>query len=512
MGFLSGFTGIPGGGAGDLGRLLTILGTGGSNILQLLGANAGYNLTRAGTQPGTIDAGQRIVPQAQESTGQQWLDDLLGINTSRPTTQWDWLNKSGDMQPWLTSALNESAQTDPRVMWNLAQQAENQRALANQRPYAERIAAMIQGSPNQYLADEVGNARTGLRTDLGELGQRTRDEYGSLRKSVQDQSNFYSAPMVRSAEKMQQVGQRLTENPNVISQSEMDAMVGSMLGSNAAQAEQAQAAAQRTAAGRNLAPGAMAGLNAQVAGNQRQADLASLGQVAELNARNKANMMGLGLEGLRGAAAGYEGAGKLAGGYNELLGQLLQAQLGGEGDIQRLLGTAIPSMASTESGLRTGQEDRLTSALSLLASFYQPENVAQFGDIMSERSLQNAMIQANAYDALANMAAQTGAQGQTMWSDAINREQATHMMNQAFQQSLATMGLSGGLGALSMGMLGLGGFGGGGGAIGGNFSGPGTFSGFDSAGLMTGSDLGSFSGFGTTDQYLPDSTGWFGRQ
>lgn len=284
------------------------------------------------------------------------------------------------------SSVNEAVGYDPKTIPYWAQLEANEAARGRQIGYADKIVELFKESPMFALAEETGKLRPEFETRFEERETKR----GKRIEAYDIKGEEAITRMTGYGEDIRGRAQTMFDNPNVMTQAEMDTMVGRAIGSNAEAAARRAQMAQSGAARRGLSPAAIAALQQQGGAENRRQNLESIANVIAMNAAQRPAMMGAGLQGMT-AAAGVEGLGSdidiRYGGLSEGVaeqGRLDAIQL--NADLMASLGL--------ETDILGVAEGRVGAATALRGSLEQPPNFSIFGDILSERGVFNTMIQA----------------------------------------------------------------------------------------------------------------------
>ncbi|MCK4601421.1 MAG: hypothetical protein KAU28_03075 [Phycisphaerae bacterium] len=285
----------------------------------------------------------------------------------------------GLVWPGMEDLIAEGGLYSPRVRVAPLQSEETERVRDIHRGYLDQIVEIMEGSRLGGLSEDVG----GLREEVS----------GRFRETIED--------------------------PTIITDAEMNAIIGRTMASNREIAESRARGMEGEAARRGLGPGQIAALTEQIAGGQRRADLEQVARVAEINAAGRAE--------LRQRAT--EALGTVGGGLFGLEGELAETY-----------------------------EGRHSGALAQRASIEQPENLALIGDLMAETGRFNALLRSGAEGDLSNLYGNLSS-GALQFLDSRLTSQA--MQDYAESQSsgmFSSLGSAVGMGgsALVAGLLGAG--------------------------------------------------------
>jgi hypothetical protein len=178
------------------------------------------------------------------------------------------------------------------------------------------------------------------------------------------------------------------DNPNVITQAEMDAIIGRAVG-NTNQAYASQGAMANEAVGRRgLSRDAAAGIQQQLQAANRQEQLAKIADVAQMNAMGRTQ--------------------------NQQNAEALLASLA---NMDQLL-----------AGINTQYTGDLANANLLEASLHQPLPVNVLGDAASQRAITQALLESGAASDVANMLFNTGSGMFGLYDSAMTRNLQEQMM------------------------------------------------------------------------------------
>lgn len=300
--------------------------------------------------------------------GQPKYDDL--IQPGAPGTGWNaaWINQlpASEQSQWV-EVLNEWGRTP----------AGRAQAVAYNTQMGENAAA------REYIQGRAKEAENVARASPGFGWMDTLAGYAPK----------YAARGEALGGKIEGIGDETAEyarkrlaDPNVMSQSEMDAIVGRMIGSSNDVFAGRNRAIEQTAAARGLGPAAVAALREQNAAANYGANLQNVAEVAKINALNRAQMEQAALGALMGTSDIYGRAGAIEDTY----GRLASGALWG----------------ATEG--RSRLDDALTRAIYTEALAHQPLDYATVGDAAAANLIGQALREYGAFTGLGNLLTQGG--------------------------------------------------------------------------------------------------------
>ena len=319
--------------------------------------------TRPGEQPGTR------APDDPLFTGDQTGIDVIDQNP----------------YAWpFRDVVNRTSELSPVGTTYAAQLAENQRALNEQRGYADQIVGVADKSRLGTLAPEVARFRSDALERLdaqkansaaarGRAGQTetTRDELlGRIRGTEKETGDYFRA---------------VRDNPTIFSTNEIEAMASKYAEGQQGQAGVQQSLLEDKAARLGLSGSALAALQLQgETGQARDVDQ-NRRDLIIANARERAaraDTAATSLGTLTNALYGTEG------GIGAAYTGLAEDQYGRGDAIDKWINEtridAANKLFGTEAGIVSGYDDERTRALALRGSLEQPENLMLIGSLLDE--------------------------------------------------------------------------------------------------------------------------------
>jgi hypothetical protein len=366
--------------------VLGLVGTGGSLGIQGDLRKKIEELTSPGGQPGTNPAGSELY-------------------TSGNTPSWMAGMPAGERET-LRNYLNQMAQYDPRTIPYALQMGETERKRQGLLTDIGTMRTEAEGSALKPIAERMGQQASTLEARRGTYDTR-------LDKIAGDVDSYYRNVMA---------------NPTVMTQQEMDAIVGKMIGdSNTAYASQ-MGQAQAESARRGFGAGASQAIQEQVKGENYRANLDKAATVAGINASERAK---------RGDAAAAA------------LGTIIPGIYGTGSNIDTAL-AGLALQALTGQANTMGSYEGVLRALSGAAADVrnQPMNLFAPGEMFQETGQYNTALQTQSDTALANLLAQIGGGGMQNWA-AIKQAGLMQPPSTPWWQSLGQMvpGIVGGVGS-----------------------------------------------------------------
>ena len=288
----------------------------------------------------------------------------------------------GSVPSTMDELIAEGGRYDPRGRVAPLQWEETERVRDVHRGYLDQIVEIMEGSRLGGLAEDVGGMRTSFQDFLS--GKGGGDDPFSRRVQRYDTAAEDIGGRMRGlSEEVSGRFRETIEDPTIITDAEMNAIIGRTMASNREIAESRGRGMEGEAARRGLGPGQVAALTEEIAGGQRRADLEQAARVAEINAAGRAQLKQQATEAL-GTIGGELGTREAA----------VFGGLGGMADRYVLEG--LPALLGLEGEFGGAYENRLSGALAQRASIEQPENFAMIGDLMAETGRFNALLRSGA--------------------------------------------------------------------------------------------------------------------
>ena len=362
---------------------LTIL-LGGLSSLASLGKGqqaeqTATNASKPGGLPGTLGPSDEILPYSQ--IGISAIDNNPFVEQLRAQA-----NEGARYDPRVAGVLGYGSAREQQVQPLLQQNIDNIRN-SGLTGIADRLsgeASRLQGNRDSAIAD-----RQASRQKLSATGDRLQGQASDL------------------ANRTDQYFSRVANDPTVVSQGEMDAIVGNLIAKSSADygARNAQLEADAVSRGRSAdATNAAKTLLGEAQRNDqaqstRDAYLTNAiagRQRADQAAQLRASLVGqlIGLQGNLGTGFGEQDA--------ALLDAIDRANIGYTSGISGLLGQ--------EAGLRDTYAQRLNAANTDLGGFLdsQAQIPLTIGDILAQRGDYNTLLRAGAYNAAADRLGNVG--------------------------------------------------------------------------------------------------------
>jgi len=288
----------------------------------------------------------------------------------------------------VAAMIQAGAPYDPRLGILPAQYEANRQALNAQKGYADTNLQMFEDSPIGGLAERFGGSRASFEDWLAGKGPGN-DPYSSRVRRYDTAATDITGRVRALSDKVTGSLEKTMADPTIMTDQEMQTIIGRQMAGNRQTAENRMRAAEETAGARGLGPGQVAALREQIAGGQRLQDLDVAESVAAANAENRAKLQLAATEALGGVGGGLAGT---------------EAQiLAGLGGLSDRYVQAIPGMYGAEADLWNAYNIPLAAARESRAALEQPENYALVGDLLNETNRYNTLLRSGAEGDLAQL-------------------------------------------------------------------------------------------------------------
>lgn len=346
------------------------------------------------------------------SLASQWVSGLINWQSTQPGALPGTGEPAAGYYPAGTEDMvREGSQYDARIGLLPAQWEENRSAVEGQAGYLDQVVGLMRESKLGPLGDDITEMRTSFEDYAGGVeGAEGKDPYSQRMKRHRALSDDLTGRISALNEEVSGNFRKTISDPTIMTEAEMDTIVGRMIGSNREAATARMRGYENDAGARGLSEAAVRALSERAAQANRSQNLQSIASVAEVDAINRAK-----LEQEANAALGTIG-GELLTREGNVAGMF-------EGMDERLVSQVLPMLLGMEKDVGETYENRLANSLLDRGALEQPENIMILGDMLAETGRFNTLLRSGAFAELANALGTYGGSNLEWLSSTLDREE-----------------------------------------------------------------------------------------